>query len=85
MNVIRKIIFLTTLCGVVSGLCAQNISISTTKTSLVLSAPVGEELKYIYYGTLVSGKKLRVIKKASFDDTLITWPNQLLCPLKETV
>ena len=34
---------------------------------------------------LVSGKKLRVIKKASFDDTLITWPNQLLCPLKETV
>lgn len=35
--------------------------------------------------TLVSGKKLRVIKKASFDDTLITWPNQLLCPLKETV
>ena len=28
MNVIRKIIFLTTLCGVVSGLCAQNISIS---------------------------------------------------------
>ena len=46
MNVIRKIIFLTTLCGVVSGLCAQNISISTTKTSLVLSAPVGEELKY---------------------------------------
>ena len=48
MNVIRKIIFLTTLCGVVSGLCAQNISISTTKTSLVLSAPVGEELKYIY-------------------------------------
>ena len=36
-------------------------------------------------GSLVSGKKLRVIKKASFDDTLITWPNQLLCPLKETV
>ena len=35
--------------------------------------------------SLVSGKKLRVIKKASFDDTLITWPNQLLCPLKETV
>ena len=39
-----------------------------------------------YYDySLVSGKKLRVIKKASFDDTLITWPNQLLCPLKETV
>ena len=38
-----------------------------------------------YDVTLVSGKKLRVIKKASFDDTLITWPNQLLCPLKETV
>ena len=30
--------------------------------------------------SLVSSKKLRVIKKASFDDTLITWPNQLLCP-----
>ena len=47
----------------------------------------------VFFGTgivlivlsLVSGKKLRVIKKASFDDTLITWPNQLLCPLKETV
>lgn len=41
--------------------------------------------KRLYNITLVSGKKLRVIKKASFDDTLITWPNQLLCPLKETV
>ena len=43
-----------------------------------------EEL-FLYAKALVSGKKLRVIKKASFDDTLITWPNQLLCPLKETV
>ncbi len=40
---------------------------------------------FITVFTLVSGKKLRVIKKASFDDTLITWPNQLLCPLKETM
>ena len=42
-------------------------------------------LEHMDTATLVSGKKLRVIKKASFDDTLITWPNQLLCPLKETV
>ena len=44
-------------------------------------------MRYCFSGheSLVSGKKLRVIKKASFDDTLITWPNQLLCPLKETV
>ena len=41
--------------------------------------------KLLHIQPLVSGKKLRVIKKASFDDTLITWPNQLLCPLKETV
>lgn len=64
MNVIRKIIFLTTLCGVVSGLCAQNISISTTKTSLVLSAPVGEELKYIYYGSKLSEADFRAINSA---------------------
>lgn len=43
------------------------------------------KLDTLYPDSLVSGKKLRVIKKASFDDTLITWPNQLLCPLKETV
>ena len=64
MNVIRKIIFLTTLCGVVSGLCAQNISISTTKTSLVLSAPVGEELKYMYYGSKLSEADFRAINSA---------------------
>lgn len=47
--------------------------------------PQYAQLEKLYEKSLVSGKKLRVIKKASFDDTLITWPNQLLCPLKETM
>ena len=73
MNVIRKIIFLTTLCGVVSGLCAQNISISTTKTSLVLSAPVGEELKYIYYGSKLSEADFRAINSAEKGNLSALW------------
>lgn len=83
MNVIRKIIFLTTLCGVVSGLCAQNISISTTKTSLVLSAPVGEELKYIYYGSKLSEADFRAINSAE-KGNLSAYPVYGLNCLSET-
>ena len=83
MNVIRKIIFLTTLCGVVSGLCAQNISISTTKTSLVLSAPVGEELKYIYYGSKLSEADFRAINSAE-KGNLYAYPVYVLNCQSET-
>lgn len=31
-------------------LSAQNVCVSTPKTSLVLSAPVGGKLQYVYYG-----------------------------------
>ena len=31
-------------------LFAQNVCVSTPKTSLVLSAPLGGKLQYVYYG-----------------------------------
>ena len=80
MNVIRKIIFLTALCSVVSGLCAQNISISTIKTSLVLSAPVGEELKYIYYGSKLSEADFRAINSAEKGNLSVYPVYGLNCP-----
>lgn len=48
----HKFLLLLLLWGVVYPLFAQvdEISISTPHTSLLLSAPQGEELKYLYYG-----------------------------------
>lgn len=41
------------------GLFAQNVYVSTPKTSLVLSAPQGGKLKYMYYGCKLSETDLR--------------------------
>ncbi|MGL4851696.1 MAG: alpha-galactosidase [Phocaeicola sp.] len=43
------------------GVGAQNLSISTPNTSMVLSAPVGGELKYLYYGSKLSANDLEQI------------------------
>lgn len=44
------------------GATAQNVSISTPTTSMVLSAPVGGELKYLYYGTKLAATDLEQIE-----------------------
>ena len=46
-NLIRICLF-TMLLFVTGDLAAQNIHLSTPRTSLVLSAPAGGELKYVY-------------------------------------
>lgn len=43
---------------------AQNICISTPQTSLVLNAPTGGELKYLYYGSKLSETDLQNINEA---------------------
>lgn len=49
-NLIRICLF-TMLLFVTGDLAAQNIHLSTPRTSLVLSAPARGELKYVYYGS----------------------------------
>lgn len=44
MNVLFGTLLLT------GSLFSQNVCVSTPETSLVLSAPVGGELKHVYYG-----------------------------------
>lgn len=44
---------------------AQHICISTPNTSLVLNAPNGGELKYLYYGSKLSETDLQHINEAS--------------------
>ena len=41
------------------GLCAQNLHVSTPKTSLVLSVPQGGKLRYMYYGNKLTQVDLR--------------------------
>lgn len=54
---IRNLVIVVTLLFT-SYILAQNVSITTPKTSLVLSAPVGGELKYMYYGNKLSDADL---------------------------
>ena len=49
-----KIVLLLFCLFALNELCGQNTSISTPNTTLVLSAPIGGELKYLYYGTKLS-------------------------------
>lgn len=52
MNLLGGILLVT------CGLFAQTVCVSTPKTSLVLSAPQGGELKYMYYGCKLSEREL---------------------------
>ena len=46
-----------------STLFAQELHISTPSTSLVLSAPVGGDLKYVYYGDKLSDAELPTVSR----------------------
>ena len=50
----RKLTFLVGTCLWCSAIMAQNVSISTPKSSMVLSAPIGGNLNYLYYGASLS-------------------------------
>ena len=60
----KKISFLLGICLCSGILPAQNVEISTPNTSMVLSAPVGGNLNYIYYGTRLSATDIENIELA---------------------
>ena len=60
-----KIYLLASASLLVGNMWAQNICISTPNTSLVLNAPTGGELKYIYYGDKLNETDLQNINEAS--------------------
>ena len=60
----RKITLLLSTCLFCSGLLAQNIEIGTPNTSMVLSAPVGGNLNYLYYGAKLSPIDLENLESA---------------------
>ena len=63
MNFKRNTLLLCT-CLLFSSLLAQNVEISTPKTTLLLSAPVGGSLNYLYYGSKLSPCDLDNIKSS---------------------
>lgn len=61
MNIRIRIILLLVSCCVVDCIFGQNILISTSKTSMVLSAPVNGDLKFLYYGSKLSDTDYQTI------------------------
>lgn len=61
MNIRIRIILLLVSCCVVDCIFGQNILISTPKTSMVLSAPVNGDLKFLYYGSKLSDTDYQTI------------------------
>lgn len=61
MNLKKRMNLLLGALLLMGGLSAQNVCVSTPKTSLVLSAPAGGELKCLYYGSKLSETDLRNI------------------------
>ena len=62
MNVLFGTLLLT------GSLFSQNVCVSTPETSLVLSAPVGGELKHVYYGDKLSEVDLQNINLTGTPD-----------------
>lgn len=62
MNVLFGALLLT------GSLFSQNVCVSTPKTSLVLSAPTGSELKHVYYGNKLTETDLQNIELAGTSD-----------------
>lgn len=59
----RKYLLAAGICLFAVNLFAQNVCISTPGTSLVLSAPIGGDLKYIYYGNKLSDADVAAINQ----------------------
>ena len=65
----KRITLLISLCCLVNYLFAQDIILSTPNTSIMLSAPIGGELKYLYYGnklTDVDSQTISNTEKGTF-------------------
>lgn len=65
MSAKSKLYLLAGLSFLAGNAMAQHICISTPNTSLVLNAPNGGELKYLYYGSKLSETDLQHINEAS--------------------
>lgn len=79
MNLKKRMNLLLGALLLVGSLPAQNVCVSTPKTSLVLSAPVGGELKYLYYGNRLSETDLQNIE--AVEETKTAYPVYgLSCP-----
>lgn len=65
MSAKSKLYLLAGLSFLAGNAMAQHICISTPNTSLVLNAPNGGELKYLYYGSKLNETDLQHINEAS--------------------
>lgn len=65
INTSIKTCLLAGISMVAGVIAAQNVHLTTPKTSMVLSAPVGGELRYVYYGSKLSNTDLDNIDQAA--------------------
>lgn len=81
MNFKKRMNFLFGALLLTGGLFAQNLCVSTPKTSLVLSAPEGGKLKCLYYGSKLSEADVQNIEAAEAKHT--AYPEYgLNCPVE---
>lgn len=64
----RKYFLVAGICLFTVNLFAQNVCISTPGTSLVLSAPTGGDLRYVYYGNKLSATDVTTINQTGSDN-----------------
>ena len=62
MNLKKRTKTLAGLCLLAGGLAAQNVCVSTPRTSLLLKAPVGGELEILYYGQKLADADLAALE-----------------------
>ena len=64
----RKYFLVAGICLFTVNLFAQNVCISTPGTSLVLSAPTGGDLRYVYYGNKLSETDVATTNQTGSDN-----------------
>lgn len=82
-NIVKRLIGICRLAVMwlaVGQLTAQNIHLTTPHTSMVLSAPVGGELKYLYYGNRLSESDYQEVDAASVMNHMAYPAYGLNCP-----